>query len=120
MRTKYDVKRDGIEIARKLAGASTPETNYGSDEITPGDVETAMTKGTGPVWFAWSGPKDDAVFTAITGNGPTSEANAVFFAHARDMVLALADEVEMLRELAALRAAPEPCPAPGDASKGDE
>lgn len=98
-RVEYDVERDGIEIARQLAEASTPSTSWGSDEITPGDVEIAMTKGDGPVWFAWSGTMEDARYTAITGNGPTSRANALFYGHARTMVLGLVGEVERLRAL---------------------
>lgn len=99
-RVKYSLEHDGLPIAKALAEASTPDANYGHGNITPGDVEMAMTKhGPGPVWFAWSGTKEDAVYTAITGNGPTSEANAVFFAHAREIVLELVAEVARLRLL---------------------
>lgn len=111
-RVSYSVARDGLDIAEKLARASSPETRYGQNTITPGDVEIAMTKGQGElVWFTWTGTREDASFTAITGNGPTSEANALFYAHARDIVLELAAEVRRLRS------APEPSAAAGDASK---
>lgn len=41
---------------------------------------------------------DDAVQPCVTGNGPTAEDNAWFFAHAREDVLALIAEVRRLQE----------------------
>ena len=98
MSEEFDPSDDYHVIrAIRLAEQSTPTTGYGSDSITPTDVEMAMTKGSGPVWFAWTGTKDDALYTAVTGNGPCSEANARFYSFARDAVLALGREVLRLR-----------------------
>lgn len=44
---------------------------------------------------------DEALFTAITGNGPTSEQNAALIAHYRTAAPLLADECEKLRQAAA-------------------
>lgn len=63
---------------------------------------------TGDVWVVWcpKHPKSErdpegrpthAVLAAITGNGPTSEHNAEFFAHARDDVPWLIDQVKQLQ-----------------------
>ena len=59
----------------------------------PGDIEHLLTShGDGPVWCAWTGPEEDERYAALTGNGPTSEANARFFACARDIVIALIED----------------------------
>lgn len=48
---------------------------------------------------------DEALFTAITGNGPTSERNAALIAHYRTAAPLLADECERLQaEVTRLRA----------------
>jgi hypothetical protein len=56
-----------------------------------------------PLWVAWAeNPTDDGfayVVPAVTGDGPTSEANADFVAHAREDVPWLIAEVERLREI---------------------
>jgi len=60
------------------------------------------------VWVIWcplhpdskpdpDGKPEFAILAAITGNGPTSEANAEFFANARDDVPWLIDELERAR-----------------------
>ena len=47
----------------------------------------------------WWAADDTTLYTALTGNGPTSEANAAFIAMARDAVPALVAEVRRLRSL---------------------
>lgn len=70
----------------------------------------------GAIWVVWCPEHPDsqpdpegrptfAVLAAITGNGPTSKANAEFFAHARDDVPWLVDQVKSLQaEVERLRA----------------
>ena len=50
------------------------------------------------VWCEQDRPDGSSVI-AITGNGPTSEANAEFFASARKVVLGLVSEVDRLRTI---------------------
>lgn len=63
----------------------------------------AKTEGGGrALWLVYglgeSEDYDDARIAAVTGNGPTSEANARFFARARVDTLRLLEEVESSRE----------------------
>jgi hypothetical protein len=57
--------------------------------------------GDGPLWVAWAPNLTDDGYaylvTGITGDGPTSEANATFIAHAREDVPKLVAEVKQLR-----------------------
>ena len=55
-----------------------------------------------PLWIVWTrdGSTDvDYVVPAVTGDGPTSRANAEFVAAARNLLPVLLDEVEALRKV---------------------
>lgn len=52
------------------------------------------------LWTAWSKDGEETLVVAVTGNGPTSRANAEFFASARKVVLGLISEVDRLRTIA--------------------
>lgn len=97
--SRFDPTPENVALAIEHARRSTPDLKWGGVEHKPGEVEELLSKGAGKVWLAWTGPKDAALYAAVTGNGPTSEANALFFAHARDVVIALGEEVQRLREL---------------------
>lgn len=60
------------------------------------DLSVVSGKSVPGLFVVSTGPHDDALFVAITGNGPTSEDNAHFFAHARTDVPALAAAVREL------------------------
>lgn len=80
-----------------LATASSPATDYG--QVSRDDAIGLADK-TSPepmLWCSWLGPVDDSLITAITGNGPTSEANARFYSCARGAVVSLVAEVRRLR-----------------------
>lgn len=100
---------DTIAEIEGLALASSPATDCGL--VTKDDAAGLADKtdqGQPMLWCAWFGPKDGASITAITGNGPTSEANARFYSRARGAVLELVGEVRRLQvQNAALRAAHE-------------
>lgn len=70
-----------------------------------------LSHGSGPVWLVtapehpgtiggWDDRPAHAVTTCITGNGPTSEANAVFYANAPADIRDLIAEVRALRLMA--------------------
>jgi hypothetical protein len=97
---KFDVtSREHVRDALGLATASTACTGYhaSDDHMSDADLAELRAKGEGPLWYAWSGTKEDSLAVAITGNGPTSHANAKFFACAREVVIALGEEVQRLR-----------------------
>ncbi len=99
---KFDVTseehvRCAIDMAHDSTECSGFHAGEGDDDLSPVDLEAMRAKGSGPLWYAWSGQKADSLAVAITGNGPTSKANAKFFSCAREMVLALAAEVQRLR-----------------------
>lgn len=50
-------------------------------------------------WSVWVQRDDECLYTAITGNGPTSAANAELYAQARAFVLSYAEEVDRLRTI---------------------
>lgn len=56
-----------------------------------------LEQGSGPVF--WTAKPETDLATAITGNGPTSAANAAFIAAARTAVPALLDECERLQSI---------------------
>ena len=82
---------------KALAEGATEPTGYAQDTVTAEELAELLAKNPGPVWFVWGGTVEDSLYVAITGNGPTSEANARFHSVARASVLALAAEVERLR-----------------------
>lgn len=87
-------KRENIETARRLALASTPDTRWG--QMNAFDL-TALTDPDAMLWTVFTPVDDDENdVCAITGNGPTSEANAQFFVDARAIVLGLLDEIDRL------------------------
>jgi hypothetical protein len=74
--------------------APRPETGQSKADYQNGSL--ADPDGDTPLWVVWTkdGSSDvDYVVPAITGDGPTSEANAAFVAHARDDVQWLLDQV---------------------------
>ena len=88
-----------LRRAKELATASSPAQAFGKYKAS--DIVEIHQKAE-ELWGLWigetgqTGTKEN-VIVAITGNGPTSEANAQFFVDARTMVLGLIDEVEHLR-----------------------
>lgn len=96
--SRFELTDENVANALEVAKRSTPALHWGPAPYEPGDMEKLMAKSGGPaVYCAWAGPKEDEVYAALTGNGPTSEINALFFAHARDIVIALIEEREELR-----------------------
>lgn len=95
--SRFELTEENVANALVIARRSTPALRWGEAPWTPGDFEKLLAKGSGPAFCAWTGPKEDEVYAALTGNGPTSEVNALFFAHARDIVIALIEERTRLR-----------------------
>lgn len=84
-----------IDTARKLALASTPDTRWG--QMKAADLH-ALAEPEAMLWAVFTPVEDDANdVCAITGNGPTSEANAQFFVDARAIVLGLVEEIDRLK-----------------------
>lgn len=106
------ISDDQLSAWLEVAGAASPAAlQYGPSR---GDgrefILDAYNKGpAGSVHTVWYGDPDDALIVAVTGNGPTSEANAKHIAWSSPRnVAALLDEVRALRaEARALRAAAE-------------
>lgn len=88
-----------------LATASSQATDYGVVSRDDAHGLAAKTSDELMLWCSWLGPKDDSSITAITGNGPTSEANARFYSCARGAVISLVEEVKRLRRRPPLEAA---------------
>lgn len=97
-----------IEDVRRIAEASSAgPLGHGqvSAEVAHGLAAKTDTDAT-DLWTTYVKATDGELVTAITGNGPTSEANAMFYSVARAWVLELCDQVERLEaELAELRRA---------------
>lgn len=101
------MKADDLEVIRWVTLASTRPTGCGIADLstTPKDQcvlrEMASKSPTpeAPIWVTWGPPdhRGDGIALAITGNGLHGEANAVFFAGARDVILSLCDETERLQ-----------------------
>ena len=85
--------------ALDLAKASTDPTGFG-------EMDTKWIHGlAGDSEKLWSAFFDDnhpdgCLVVAVTGNGPTSEANAEFLASARKVVLGLLEEIDRLETVA--------------------
>ncbi len=95
---KFEITPDNLAQARGLATDSSAGLSFGNMPMDTDEwarVFNASASRTS--WIAWCGPTDEAMVAAVTGNGPTSETNAAFFAVARPVVLALLDEVERLQ-----------------------
>lgn len=89
--------------ALRLAKASTDPTAYGEmDTVWIHELAGKSEK----LWTAYfdDNHPDGTFVVAVTGNGPTSEANAEFLASARKVVLGLLEEVDRLETM--LRAPP--------------
>jgi len=107
------VDADMLKLWREVATASTPNLGKGlfRDDTHAGQLaqfkETIEKHPEGQCWAVCcpvgdgTPIEDEALFAAITGNGPTSEANARFFAGARDAFLMAIDEIERLKGLLA-------------------
>lgn len=95
--SRFELTEENVANALDVAKRSTPGLRWGPSPYTPGDQEKLLAKGSGPVFCAWTGAPEDEVYAALTGNGPTSEVNALFYAHARDIVIALIEERTELR-----------------------
>lgn len=94
----FEATAENVAKAVALAESASLVTSYCADDITPEDLGIARANGEGPIWYCWAGTKQDPLFVAITGNGPTSERNAAFFSCARDVVITLGEELQRLRE----------------------
>ncbi len=131
-----------LDKLEALAAAATPGGVFGrfrsndpADQLA--QFHETLVHGAGPIWCVCV-PVDDgspieqeALYTAITGNGPTSEANAKFYSVARENTLTLIEQVRALTtrvaELGAevedlkeqLAPDPEPSPARGTEGKCD-
>ena len=95
------ISDDQLSAWMEVAGAASPAAlQYGPSR---GDgrafILDAYNKGpSGPVHAVWFGDPDDALIVAVTGNGPTSEANAKHIAWSSPRnVAALIAEVRALR-----------------------
>lgn len=108
------MKADDLEVIRRVTLASSPAVGCGPMDLTGiPDGQCALRwmaakspTPEAPIWATWAAPdhRGEGISMAITGNGPHGEANAVFFAGARQVILALCDEVEILqRENVGLR-----------------
>ncbi len=99
VRQNMALTADDLASIRELAEAASPgELSWGAmraEHVAQLADKTAAIDGTDPteMWTTWLGPADDALIVAVTGNGPTSKANARFFSRARMAVLALLDEI---------------------------
>jgi hypothetical protein len=97
--SRFEATIYNVATAIVLARASTPDLKYGGIEHAPGEIERLVARGDGKkVWVAWVGPKEEALYAAMTGNGPTSEVNAMFFAHARDIVITVGEDWQRYRQ----------------------
>lgn len=90
---------------RALASAATPNLCVGLFASDNQKKQVAMFKESlekrpeGKVWCCCAEIpgkpiSEEALYAAITGNGPTSEANARFFAVARELVLSLLQQLD--------------------------
>lgn len=86
------------EAARASTDGALQWGQITADKAAALPAKTAAEDGTSPdqVWCTWTGPTDDALILAVTGNGKTSERNAFFFACARSAVLALLEDRRVL------------------------
>lgn len=83
----YDPERDPVELFRE-------NLSHGSGDVwLVGAPEHPDTVG------GWEDRPGHMATVAITGNGPTSRANAEFFQHAAEDVAALLSEVRHLRSV---------------------
>lgn len=95
---RYEMTPENLAEALAMAEAATPSCRFGQTEVHDEEWKAILGRGDGDeVWCTWVPDGDTSLFAAVTGNGPTSEANARFFAHARDIVMALGAEVQRLR-----------------------
>ncbi len=84
--------------ALDLAKASTDPSGWG-------EMDTAWVHGLagdpGKLWTAFfdEDHPDGCLVVAVTGNGPTSKANAEFLASARKVVLGLLEEIDRLETI---------------------
>jgi hypothetical protein len=82
-----------------LALRSKDATHWGFLTAENLRVLNASVKAGDKVFGALVGQGEDELCVALTGNGPTSEANAEFFGSARKIVLGLVSEVDRLKTL---------------------
>lgn len=97
------MKIDGFDLAELRALARASSDVFGYCEWDAESVDDLMTGfracidgGTGYQPWIVIAPGEPVLMVALTGNGPTSEANAQFFASAKDIVLALIDRLEQI------------------------
>lgn len=80
-----------IEEARRMALASTPPEKW--CQCRSSDLADLSE----PTDMLWTVMAADESVCAVTGNGPTSKANANLYFHARAIILGLLDEIDRLR-----------------------
>lgn len=102
--------REALERAEKATGGPYVVAcdEFKLYEEMTSEVGIALSRGGLNLWYLRAPDEEMPVFPALTGNGPTSEANARFFAAARAdvpalaaAVLALADRVDAAEREAA-------------------
>lgn len=81
------------EAVLQVVSASTGGER-GYYRIPVDDANKLVKDGTTTLWCAYVVRDGETLVTAITGDGPDSEANAKFFAGARGCVLALIEDLE--------------------------
>lgn len=120
MADRIEMTTENLKKCLEMAVDSTPIDGYGpfTPEGPVGEWFEAFVArtgdgGVGPppkleLWCAWRKAEDGAEeFTALTGNGPMSEKNALFYGNARTIVLSMFDRIEELEaKLASLSPAP--------------
>lgn len=72
---------DRVEEIRARLKAATPGP-WGVTSFESEHVQTMLNAGQGECWAVWADVDGHCLAPATTGNGPTSEANAEFIAHA--------------------------------------
>lgn len=77
---------------KEIAEASSAgPLNWG--ETSKESIEKLAPEEGAELWTTWAGEPDDSLIVAVTGNGPTSRANARFFSVARSHVLELCEQL---------------------------
>lgn len=103
------MREEELREIEAIAKASTPgDLKWGMESFESLDALLAKVRETFAraesleLHSVFRSDSDMSVFVALTGNGPTSSANARFIAGARGAVLALVFEIRQLLELAGM------------------
>lgn len=85
-----------FETAIELALRATDATEWGE---MPTEWIHKLAGDSPKLWCAWVDSHEGPLVVSVSGNGPTSAANAEFHASARKVVLGLVSEVDRLRTI---------------------